>query len=102
MQATVLANGGTVFLPVDIDLAGVPTGTYVLALRPAHDNEEWQICRLVLKRAPEEVTGNGEVLAQVPAGVWAPTLGGSPGPQCHVELKIALRLTASRAVRDRT
>jgi hypothetical protein len=51
-QATVVANGGTVFLPVDIDLAGLPTGTYVLALRPAHDSEEWQAYPLVLKRAP--------------------------------------------------
>jgi hypothetical protein len=52
-QATaVVASDGTVSIPADIDLAGVPTGTYVLALRPAHDNEEWQICRLVLKRAP--------------------------------------------------
>ncbi len=52
LQATVVANGGTVFLPVDIDLAGVPTGTYVLALRPAHDTEEWQTYPLVLKHAP--------------------------------------------------
>ena len=51
-QATVVANGGTVFLPVDIDLAGLPTGTYVLALRAAHDSEEWQTYPLVLKRAP--------------------------------------------------
>jgi hypothetical protein len=52
-QATaVVASDGTVSIPVDIDLAGMPTDTYVLALRPAHDNEEWQICSLVLKRAP--------------------------------------------------
>ncbi len=51
-QAMVVANGGTVFLPVDIDLAGLPTGTYVLALRAAHDSEEWQTYPLVLKRAP--------------------------------------------------
>ena len=51
-QATVVANGGTVFLPVDIDLAGLPAGTYVLALRPARDSEEWQAYSLVLKRAP--------------------------------------------------
>jgi len=51
-QVTAVANGGTVFLPVDIDLAGLPTGTYVLALRPAHDSEEWQTYPLVLKRAP--------------------------------------------------
>ena len=52
-QATaVVANDGAVSIPVDIDLAGLPTGTYVLALRPARDSEEWQICSLVLKRAP--------------------------------------------------
>jgi hypothetical protein len=51
-QATVVANGETVFLPVDIDLAGLPTGTYVLALRAADDSEEWQTYPLVLKRAP--------------------------------------------------
>ena len=51
-QATVVANGGTVFLPVDIDLAGLSTGSYVLALRPAHDTEEWQTYPLVLRRAP--------------------------------------------------
>jgi len=51
-QVTAVANGGTVFLPVDIDLAGLPTGTYVLALRAAHDSEEWQTYPLVLKRAP--------------------------------------------------
>jgi hypothetical protein len=51
-QATVVPNAGTVFLPVDVDLAGLPTGTYVLALRPAHDSEEWQTYPLVLKRAP--------------------------------------------------
>jgi hypothetical protein len=54
MQATVLANGGTVFLPVDIDLAGVPTGTYVLALRPAHDSEVWQTYPLINKQAPKQ------------------------------------------------
>lgn len=51
-QSTVIANGGTVFLPVDIDLAGVPTGTYVLALRPAHESEEWQTYPLILKHVP--------------------------------------------------
>jgi hypothetical protein len=51
-QATVVANGSTVFLPVDIDLAGLPAGTYVLALRPARESEEWQAYSLVLKRAP--------------------------------------------------
>jgi len=51
-QATVVVKGGTVFLPVDIDLASLPNGTYVLALRAAHDSEEWQTYPLVLKRAP--------------------------------------------------
>jgi hypothetical protein len=51
-EGTVVANGGAVFLPVDIDLAGLPTGAYVLALRPEHDSEEWQTYPLALKRAP--------------------------------------------------
>ena len=51
-QATVVASGGTVSLPVDMDLAGLPVGTYVLALRPANDNEEWQTYPMVLRRAP--------------------------------------------------
>ena len=50
-QATVVASGGTVSLPVDMDLTGLPVGTYVLALRPANDNEEWQTYPMVLKRA---------------------------------------------------
>ena len=52
LQATVVANGGTVFLPVDIDLSAMATGTYVLALRPEHDTEEWQTYPLILKHAP--------------------------------------------------
>ncbi len=52
LQATVVANGGTVFLPVDIDLSAMATGTYVLALRPEHDTEEWQTYPLILKHTP--------------------------------------------------
>ncbi len=50
-QATAIANDGTTFIPVDIDLGRLPDGPYVLALRPIRDGEDWQTYRLLLRRA---------------------------------------------------
>jgi hypothetical protein len=50
-QATAAANDGTTFIPVDIDLAGLSDGPYVLALRPMRDGEEWQAYKLLVKRS---------------------------------------------------
>lgn len=50
-QATAVANDGITFIPVDINLGGLPDGPYVLALRPMRDAEDWQTYRLLLRRA---------------------------------------------------
>jgi hypothetical protein len=51
-QASAVLNEGVTSILVAVDLADLPTGTYVLVLRPARDGEEWQTYPLTLRRSP--------------------------------------------------
>ena len=51
-QASAVLNEGVTSLLVAVDLADLPTGTYVLVLRPARNGEEWQTYPLTLRRSP--------------------------------------------------
>ena len=50
-QANTVASDGTTFIPITIDLAGLPTGPYMLAIRPMRDGEEWQAFKLLVRTA---------------------------------------------------
>ena len=51
-QAAAVLNDGVTTILVALDLADLPPGAYVLALRPARQNEEWQTYSLILRRSP--------------------------------------------------
>ena len=51
-QAAAVLNDGVTSIRVAFDLADLPPGAYVLVLRPAHQNEEWQTYPLILRRSP--------------------------------------------------
>jgi len=50
-QATTVTSDGTTFIPITIDLAGLPAGQYLLAIRPMRDGEEWQAFKLLVRTA---------------------------------------------------
>lgn len=50
-QAAAVLNEGVTSILVAVDLADLPTGTYMLVLRPARDGEEWQTYPLTLRRS---------------------------------------------------
>jgi hypothetical protein len=51
-QAAAVLNEGVTSILVAVDLTDLPTGTYMLVLRPARDGEEWQTYPLTLHRSP--------------------------------------------------
>jgi hypothetical protein len=51
VQASAMLVDGVTFIPVALDLGNMAPGTYVLALRPAREGEEWQSFPLVLRRS---------------------------------------------------
>jgi len=50
-QATTVTSDGTTLIPITIDLAGLPAGPYMLAIRPMRDGEEWQAFKLLVRQA---------------------------------------------------
>src|SRR5581483_7843760 len=50
-QAAAVLNDGVTSMLVAFDLADLPPGAYVLVLRPARQNEEWQTYPLILRRS---------------------------------------------------
>ena len=50
-QAAAVLNDGVTSILVAFDLADLPPGAYVLVLRPARQNEEWQTYPLILRRS---------------------------------------------------
>jgi len=50
-QATTVTSDGTTFIPITIDLAGLPAGQYLLAIRPMREGEEWQAFKLLVRMA---------------------------------------------------
>lgn len=51
-QASAVLNDGVTSILVAFDLADLPPGAYMLVLRPARQNEEWQTYTLIVRRSP--------------------------------------------------
>jgi hypothetical protein len=51
LKASAVLNDGITSLLASLDLTDLPPGAYVLALRPAHEDEEWQTFPLILRRS---------------------------------------------------